>query len=145
MRIFQAIALAFSIGFTTIAQAAPHEPPQGSELRRELLDLFRPLAAFDLGYPIEFRVLELAVDDDVAFARLMAQRPGGVAIDMTSTPLVEWRHQDPYEFDGPRFEVFYVRRDGQWQPVSYGLGSSDVWWSGYRCEFFGSLLQDWGC
>ncbi|WP_050761409.1 hypothetical protein [Jannaschia sp. CCS1] len=129
----------------SLAQATPFEPPRGSDLRRELLDTFRPLAVYDLGAPLEFRVLELMVDEDIAFARLRAQRPGGEALDMAQTPMVEWRYADPYEFDGPRFEVFYVRDDDAWQVVTYGLGSTDVWWWAYRCETFSSLLQDYGC
>ena len=145
MRILHGIFLTFFLGAGAGAQATPVEPPQGSELRQELLETFRPLAIFDLGAPIEFRVLEIMVDGDIAFARLSAQRPGGAAIDMDATPMVEWRYVDPCEVDGPRFEAFFVLRDGYWQVVNYGLGSTDVWWSGYRCDVFGSLLQDYGC
>lgn len=145
MRFFQGIALAVFLVFGTLAQATPFEPERGSELRQELLDLIRPFAVFDLGPPIEFRVLEIMVDGDIGFARLMAQRPGGGEIDMAATPMVEWRYADPYDFDGPRFEVFYVRDGEHWQIVEYGMGSTDVWWWGYRCETFGTLMQEHGC
>ena len=145
MRFLHAAAAAVFITSAGLLQAAPTEPPVGSSLRQELLDTFRPLAIFDLGAPLEFRVLEIMVDDDIAFARLMAQRPGGAEIDMTTTPMVRWRYANPYDFDGPRFEVFFVREGGHWQIVDYGLGSSDVWWSQFRCETFGSLLQNYGC
>ncbi|GAB5445232.1 hypothetical protein [Gymnodinialimonas sp.] len=145
MRLFYGTTLAIFLGFGALAQAAPFEPPRGSELRRELLDTIRPLAAYDLGAPLEFRVLEMSVDGDIAFARLMAQRPGGADIDMTTTPMVEWRYAEPFEFDGPRFEVFYVRDGDHWQIVNFGMGSTDVWWWQYRCETFGTLLQEYGC
>lgn len=145
MRSLQGLAFVFLMAFGAMAQAAPMAPPRGSELRQELLDLIRPFAVFDLGPPIEFRVIEIMVDDDIAFARLMAQRPGGAEIDMADTPMVVWRHVDPFGFDGPRFEVFYVRADGHWQVVNYGMGSTDVWWWAYRCDTFATLLQEWGC
>lgn len=145
MRFSQAATTAIFIGLAGLVQANPTEPPVGSELRQELLDTFRPLAIYNLGAPLEFRVLELMVDGDTAFARLMAQRPGGVEIDMTDTPMVEWRYAEPFEFDGPRFEVFFVRDADHWQIVDYGLGSTDVWWWQFRCETFGSLLQEYGC
>lgn len=145
MRIRLGLIASIFFSLSGFCLAAPYEPPRGSHLRAELLNAFRPLAAFDLGAPIEFRVLELSVDGDVAFARLMAQRPGGAEIDMAATPMVQWRHVDPFEVDGPRFEVFFVQEHGHWQAVEYGLGSSDVWWWGYRCDVFGSLLQRYGC
>lgn len=145
MRSFHGFALAFVMGLASIAQATPFEPPRGSELRQELLDTIRPLAEYDLGAPVEFRVIEIQVDGDIAFARMMAQRPGGGEIDMENTPMVEWRYVDPYGFDGPRFEVFYVRDNGYWQIVEFGMGSTDVWWWSYRCDVFGSLLQEYGC
>lgn len=145
MRFFLGIALAIAIGCASIAQAEPFEPPRGSELRRELLDTIRPLAEYDLGAPVEFFVYEIMVDGDIAFARMLAQRPGGVELDMTDTPMVRWRYAEPYNFDGPRFEVFYIRTETRWQITDFGMGSTDVWWSGYRCETFGSLLQDYGC
>lgn len=145
MRLFPAICLSFHLGCAGLCDAAPFEPPRGSEVRGELLDAFRPLAIYDLGAPIEFQVLELMVDGDTAFARLIAQRPGGVALELADTPMVAWRHADPYGFDGPRYEVFFVRDGTAWQVVNYGLGSTDVWWAGYRCDTFGPLLQDYGC
>lgn len=145
MRQLRAIFLLICLGLAAQGQASPFEPPRGSELRRELLDLFRPLAVYDLGAPLEFRVLEMQVDGDTGFARLMGQRPGGEAVDMTTTPMVEWRNADPGTFDGPRFEVFFLRQDDAWQVVSYGLGATDVWWWAFRCETFGTLLRDYGC
>lgn len=147
MRFFQGITLAIFLGTmaSTGAYAAPSEPQPGSELRRELLDTLRPLAAFDLGAPIEFRVMNMVVDGDIGFVQVMAQRPGGAAIDLADTPMVEWRYVEPYDIDGPRFEAFFIRRNGHWQITEYGLGSSDAWWFGYRCDVFGSLLRDMGC
>lgn len=145
MRIFHGFTLAIVVGLASIAQATPFEPPRGSELRQELLDTIRLLAEYDLGAPVEFRVIEIQVDGNIAFARMMAQRPGGGEIDMVDTPMVRWRYAEPYEFDGPRFEVFYVRTETGWQITDFGMGSTDVWWSQYRCETFGSLLQEYGC
>lgn len=147
MRIFQGISLAvwLGVGVAGAGYADPMEPARGSDLRQELLDTVRPLAAYDLGAPIEFRVLNMMVDENIAFVQVMAQRPGGAEIDMANTPMVEWRDAEPYDFDGPRFEFFLVQRDGYWQVTTYGLGSTDVWWAGHRCETFGSLLRELGC
>lgn len=145
MRFSYVLVSGFFVGLAGLADADPIEPPVGSQERQEVLDTFRPLAIYDLGAPLEFVVLELMVDGDIAFARLMAQRPGGAEIDMTTTPMVRWRYADPYEFDGPRFEVFFIREADHWQIVDYGLGSTDVWWWQFRCETFGTLLQEYGC
>ncbi|OAN82488.1 hypothetical protein A8B78_08550 [Jannaschia sp. EhC01] len=145
MRFFRGITLVLFLGFGAVVQAMPFEPGPGSDLRRELLDTLRPLAAYDLGAPLVFRVLEISVDGDVAFARLIAQRPGGAEIDLSDTPMVAWRNVDPFEIDGPRFEAFFVRHNGHWQVVQYALGSSDAWWYGNRCDVFGTLLREQGC
>ncbi len=144
MRTMILLVLACCLGSGS-ALADATEPPRGSQLRQDLLEAIRPHAEYDLWAPVEFRVIEMLADGDVAFARLMAQRPGGVEIDMARTAMVEWRYEDPGNFDGPRFEVFFIRRDGQWQVVQYALGATDAWWFGNRCDVFGSLLRQYGC
>ncbi len=129
----------------TPASADPIEPARGSDLRADLLDTLRPLVEYHLDAPVEFVVAELQVDGDRAFGRLRAQRPGGVSIDIAQTSMVLRRGEDPGMIDGPRLEAFFERRGGRWQVIDYVIGSTDVWWYGYNCPDFGSLLRQWGC
>ena len=52
------------------AAQAWEEPARGTELRRDLLDTVRVVAALDLSAPIEFVVREVRHDSGVAFASL---------------------------------------------------------------------------
>lgn len=94
------------------ALAAPETPAKGTALRSDLLDTLRVFAGYDLGPPVEFVVLYLQADGDRAFARVMAQRPGGAPIDLAATPMVK-RDQIPIDLiDGPRMEAFLARGGG---------------------------------
>jgi hypothetical protein len=138
----------FGFAFTVLAgalQADPAEPPRGSAARAAILDTIRVMAEYDLGAPVEFVVLDLAAEGDLAFARLMAQRPGDVPIDMSDIPMVTRRFVPPDLIDGPRIEAFLARTDGRWHVVEYGVGSTDVWWWAFDCDRYGAFLRDWGC
>lgn len=147
MRVFQGAATIFGLmvaGFG-VAWADPMEPAHGTQLRQDLLNTVRAVAEYELGAPVEFVVIELQADDDLAFARLFPQRPGGDSIDLDTTPLVTLRHTSPEAFDGSRMEVFLQRTQGAWSVTEYAVGSTDAWWFGYRCDVYGAFLQNMGC
>ena len=124
--------------------AAPREVPVGDPLRAVLLDAIRPDAEEVLGPPVLFRVLEIAVDGDRAFARLYGERPGGVAIDLATTPaVVDWGWSLDL-FDGPRFEVFYHFTD-EWTVERWEVGATDAWWFGYDCANYGQFYEMRAC
>ncbi|MEM1342693.1 MAG: hypothetical protein AAGF68_10240 [Pseudomonadota bacterium] len=126
------------LGLTpSIGVTEPQTPPPGTALRAALLDAVRPLAAYDLGAPIEFRVIELRVEGDRAFGRMTAQRPGGAAIDPAETPMHLRDGVSLDLFDGPRLEVFFHEQDGAWRVVEYVIGATDAWWYGYDCDNYG--------
>ena len=79
MTTLKALALVAALALPGAAQAW-EEPARGTELRADLMDALRPMAEWDLGAPVEFVVLDLRVAGDVAFASVMAQRPGGAPI-----------------------------------------------------------------
>ena len=53
-----------------------HEPARGTGERRALMDAMRPQAELIFGPPVEFVVSRLRVAGDLAFASVVAQRPG---------------------------------------------------------------------
>lgn len=138
------MALVFSL-MASILAADPVEPARGTALRADLMDAIRPFAEYDLGAPVEFVVIELLVEDDLAFARVRAQRPGGGAIDMEATPLVTRRGVPSDLIDGPRIEAFLGRTAGRWHIVEYVVGSTDVWWFGYDCATYAAFQPEQAC
>lgn len=147
MRLLHTLALAFGllIGVQTMVFADPAEPAQGTQLRQQLLDTVRVIAEYELGAPVEFVVIELQADGDLAFARLFPQRPGGGQIDLETTPMMVLRNAPIDAFDGTRMEVFLERVAGSWSVTDYAVGATDAWWFGYRCDVYGAFLQDMGC
>ena len=127
------------------ASAEPVDVPPGSALRGQLLDTLRPLVEYDLSAPVEFVVTSLQVDGDRAFARVAAQRPMGMPIDMETTPMV-LRDGLPLDtIDGPRIEAFFYQSPARWEVVEFVIGATDVWWWAYDCKHYGGLLSEWGC
>ena len=128
------------------AIAAPETPAPGTPLRQEIMDTIRVLAGFDLGPPIEFVVIQLEVDGNRAFARVMAQRPGGTPISIVETPMVQ-RDQMPIDLiDGPRMEAFLVNANGKWYVDAYAIGATDVWWIGPPfCGNYAQFLPEQAC
>lgn len=119
------------------------EPARGTELRADLMDAIRPLAAWNLGDPVEFVVHQLRVEGDVAFASVIAQRPGGAAIDMLQTPMVHRNDLDPEIADGATIQALYQRQGRMWVPVQFAIGATDVWysWDAY-CPIWGPVLPE---
>jgi len=108
------------------ARASVQSPPQGSPLRREILDAVRPFVERKLNAPIEFRVLDLKVSGDWAFAKLMPQRPGGASIDVSATPMGKL---DQDFLDGVHTEAVLRRVGGTWRVQEAEIGATDVWYT----------------
>lgn len=104
------------------------EPARGTPLRAAVLDAVRPLAAQDLGAPIEFVVDMLRVEGDRAFVAVRAQRPGGAPIDMAATPMARRGDYDPDFSEGPSVQALLVRTNGTWQTLHHATGATDAWW-----------------
>ncbi len=122
------LALTLLLGGPVLAQGY-HEPARGTAERRALMDAIRPDAEALLGAPVEFVVDELRVAGDVAFAMLSAQRPGGVPIDIRSTPFARSEFYDPLGGDPTQLQVFFHRVGGAWIVEDWGAASTDVWWA----------------
>jgi len=104
-------------------------PPRGSELRADLLDALRPMVEWQLGAPVEFVVTDMRVQGPHAFAMLVAQRPGGGAIDMAHTPMALRDGYDPEISSGAQVEALWVKSGRQWVAVHHAVGATDVWYS----------------
>jgi len=109
-----------------VTSASVQSPPQGSPLRREILEAVRPYVEAKLNAPIEFRVLDLKVSGDWAFTKLMPQRPGGAAIDIGTTPMGKL---DQDFVDGVHTEAVLRRVGGIWRIQEAGIGTTDVWYA----------------
>ncbi|MFV0644699.1 MAG: hypothetical protein ACK5NN_09410, partial [Sphingomonadaceae bacterium] len=62
------------------------EPQRGTQLRKDILDAVRPVAIEAYGAPIEFVVDSIRVSSNRAYVDVFSQRPGGIEIDIRSTP-----------------------------------------------------------
>jgi hypothetical protein len=144
MRNFAAIlALLLALPGAVLAWS---EPPRGSALRAALMDAARPLAESMLAAPVEFVVRDLRVEGDVAFASLVAQRPGGMPIDIRTTPGFYRGELDPEFMDGSTLQVLYQRVGGRWVPVHHAIGATDVWYADPAyCPTWGPVLPGGLC
>ena len=110
-------------------------------LRSNLLDASRPHVETDLGAPVEFVVLDMRVSGDAAFAQVTAQRPGGVEIDLSETPLVVRDGVPEGMIDGTRTEAFYLRSGAQWVVLHHAIGATDVWYADTAfCEEWSKVI-----
>ncbi|MBD2745827.1 sel1 repeat family protein [Microvirga sp. BT688] len=105
---------------------AVFRPEHGTVLRREILDALRPVVEGKLYAPIEFRVTELKVAGDWAFAQVVPQRPGGTPIRVLDTPMAEFHK---FMGDDVHTEAVLRRVRGLWRVVDYWVGSTDVWFT----------------
>ena len=108
--------------------AAWEEPARGTEARRALLNVIRPLAEADLSPPIEFVITSLRVAGDLGFATLQPQRPGGAPILWKETRLAA-KGEEAHWYDGTTIHALYQRIDGAWIVHDWSIGATDVWWS----------------
>jgi hypothetical protein len=119
-----------------------YEPQRGSDERRALMDAFRPLAEEIFGAPVEFVIGSLRVSGNVAFASVVAQRPGGGAIDVRRTPgWASGYFMEDADWTGGQA---LFRRSGSGWVLADGLfGATDVWWSDPKlCAEFGPVIAE---
>lgn len=124
------------------AAQAWEEPARGSVTRSALMDAIRPHAEWALGAPVEFVVHDLRRSGDVAFANLLAQRPGGAAIDTANTPIVlreeAWEHESVTDI-----HVLYKKSGETWVAVHFSFGATDVWFSwGPYCRQYRPVIAE---
>ena len=77
------------LGFASAVAQSVTQPPQGTRLRKELLDAARPVFEKETEGPVEFVVHRLNVMDGWAFGDVFLQRPGGRKIDWSKTKYAE--------------------------------------------------------
>lgn len=116
------------------------EPARGTADRAALMQAIRPLAEDVLGPKVQFVVRTLRVADDVGFALLSAQRPGGTPIDIEATPAFRRGDIDPQGGDPTALEVLYHKSDGGWVVADWGYASQEVWWANdHHCATWRSV------
>lgn len=123
--------------------AAWEEPARGTPLRADLLDAVRPHLEWHLAAPIEIVVQAIRVQGDRAFVAAYAQRPGGVPIDMTQTPMARRGEYWPEVSDGTTIQALLQRSGRMWVAVHHAVGATDVWYSSPEyCGPWGALLPN---
>ncbi|EBA09159.1 hypothetical protein [Sagittula stellata] len=120
--------LALCLTLLPLPLGAWETPRIGTALRADLMDAMRPHAEWIFGAPLVFRVDELRVDGDVAFAMLEPLRKDGRA--MTPADLIPGHSRDIFEFDGPAMQALFRRSGNTWVAVHWAIGATDAWWFG---------------
>lgn len=141
MRILAALFLLLASANAAAAQY--YEPDRGSDERKAMLDAARIYAEDELGAPVEFLVYELRSDGEVGFANLVAQRPGGGAIDLDATPGAKRGSLVPSEMDGTAMQALMRRSGRKWVSVNWAIGATDVWFSyAPYCRRYSSVIPE---
>ncbi|WP_093094843.1 hypothetical protein [Shimia aestuarii] len=134
------ILLAMAVTFPALAW---EEPARGTATRAALMDAIRPHAEWQLGAPVQFVVEDLRRADDIAFASLRAQRPGGGAINLYDTPAYQRGELYPEDMDGAWYHVLYKKSGSTWVAVQWSLGATDVWWAwAPTCRVFRPVIAE---
>ena len=97
-------------GFASAVAQSVTQPPQGTRLRKELLDAARPVFEKETEGPVEFVVHRLNVMDGWAFGDVFLQRPGGRKIDWSKTKYAEEERNGAFDSGGCFFLLEAVRR-----------------------------------
>ncbi|MFZ7091527.1 hypothetical protein [Primorskyibacter sp. 2E233] len=92
------------------------------------MSAIRPHIEWAVGAPVEFVIWDLRVDGDVAFASVMAQRPGGGVIDMAQTPAARREEIDPTVGDGATVQALLQKSGNVWVATHHAIGATDAWW-----------------
>ena len=126
------VGLIVGVGLLSVVASASYawdEPARGTADRSELMDAIRPHIEWSLGAPIEFVIDQLRVSENVAFASLAPQRPGGGIIDLYSTPGYLQGGLYPDQMDGTSVSVLYRKSRNTWVAVHFAIGATDVWFA----------------
>ena len=119
-----------TLGFGCAAAQSVTQPPQGSRLRKELLDAARPVFERETEGPVEFVVHRLNVMDGWAFGDVSLQRPGGGRINWSKTKFAE---AEKYGAFDPGGSFFLLKHSGSnWTVVEFATGPTDVAWDSWR-------------
>ena len=118
------------LGFACAAAQGVTQPPQGSRLRKELLDAVRPVFERETEGPVEFVVHRLNVMGGWAFGDVFLQRPGGRRIDWSKTKFAEDERNGAFDPGGSFFLLKYS--GSNWTVVEFATGPTDVAWDSWR-------------
>jgi hypothetical protein len=122
--------LLLNLGFASAVAQSVTQPPQGTRLRKELLDAARPVFEKETEGPVEFVVHRLNVMDGWAFGDVFLQRPGGRKIDWSKTKYAEEERNGAFDSGGC---FFLLKRSGaNWTVVEFVTGPTDVAWDAWR-------------
>jgi hypothetical protein len=134
------------VALADIAAAEVTTPQSGTQERRDILNSVRVMVGYDFGGPIELVVHSLEIENGFGLMTGYAQRPGGVPIDMSQTPMVLRDRQSPDTIDGPTVQAFVTQLNGHWYVHEYAVGPTDVWWMGDPyCENYSAFLPEQAC
>ena len=122
-------ALILVMALMPVMARAWEEPQRGTETRSALMDALRPHAEWMLGPPVEFVVHSLRHSGDVAFASVHAQRPGGGAINVATSPGAARGYLHPEHMDGTSLQALYRKSGKTWVAVHWAIGATDVWYA----------------
>ena len=123
-------------GSAAPAQAKPagsrHTPGLGTPERKAVLDAMRAPAEKELGRPIVFKVMHLAVRDPWAFAWTTPMRSSTVSVDYTKT-----RYADAWKqgFFSDGMAALLRKSGGTWRVVAYVVGPTDVAWEDWPSKY----------
>jgi len=110
------------VSVNALAQSA-YTPKPGSAEREAIIDALRVPAKKDLGRTVIFKVDQLRVAGDWAFARVSPTLPNGDEIDYTKT---KYRKQVELGAFDPQAETLHRRTVEGWDVVEWRFGATDV-------------------
>jgi hypothetical protein len=98
-------------------------PKPGSAEREAIMDGLRGAAKKDLGHTVIFKVDQLRVVGDWAFARVSPTLPNGEEIDYTKT---KYRKQVKLGMLDPQAETLLRKTVAGWDVIEWRFGATDV-------------------
>jgi hypothetical protein len=110
------------VSVNAFAQSA-YTPKPGSVEREAIMDALRVPAKKDLGRTVSFKVDQLRVLGDWAFARVSPTLPNGEEIDYTKT---KYRKQVELGAFDPQAETLLRKTVEGWDVVEWRFGATDV-------------------
>jgi hypothetical protein len=140
---FLLVLFTFALIWADIGAAqSVYEPKRGSAERKALMNAIRPEAERMLGKPVQFVVKDLRVSGNAGYASLSAQRPGGKAINMKSTPFSKKYGYDPNIYPG--LYVLYRKKSGNWSVVASELSPFEPpFMDAASCRTHKVVLKGW--
>ena len=138
-------ALALFCSLTLCASAyaqSAHTPKPGSEERATIMDAIREPAEKELKQSVIFKVDQLRVAGEWAYAKVSPTRPDGGELNYSKTKFQ--KQIDLGAFDPQGEALLFKEEDGQWAVVEWVFGSTDVPSAGWSSKHPGipkSVLQ----